>query len=115
MSKRKEELELASQSIQSEKMVALGLLVAGMEHEIKTPMGAIHSNNDTMSHAIARMRKLIALAPDKELVRMLDILEDVCETNQAATGRIMTIVGSFRNFARLDEAERRKVNIHDGI
>src|SRR5215510_667128 len=105
MSNRNREKELMSQLIQSEKMAALGLLVAGVAHEINTPMGAIHSNNDIMTRAVARIRKLVGENPDKELLRVLNILEEVCKNNETATDRIMKIVRSLRNFARLDEAE----------
>src|SRR5437016_3470289 len=116
MTKRTREQELMAQLSQSEKMAALGLLVAGVAHEINTPMGAIHSNNDIMTRAVSKIRKVMGLeVANKEVARLLDIVEEVCRNNEIATDRIMKIVRSLRNFARLDEAERKKVNIHEGL
>src|SRR5436853_5810782 len=104
MSKRNHEQELTSEWMQSEKMAALGLLVAGVAHEINTPMGAIHSNNDIMTRAVAKIRDVLGPAPQKDVARMLNILDEVCRNNEIATDRIMKIVRSLKNFARLDEA-----------
>jgi signal transduction histidine kinase len=115
MGKKTKEQELPSQLIQAEKMAALGLLVAGVAHEINTPMGAIHSNNDIMLRAVTKIRKNLEPDANTEVMRLLGILEGVCRNNEIAAERIMHIVRSLKNFARLDEAERKRVDLLEGI
>jgi PAS domain S-box-containing protein len=111
-----------TQLIQSEKMAALGHLVAGVAHEINTPLGALKSNNDLLIRALSKMRTVVEdpSTPDTirnhpQLGKILGSIEDLNAINKSAMERIVTIVKSLRKFARLDEAEQDRVDIHEGL
>jgi two-component system NtrC family sensor kinase len=116
----KEKLERAEAAlVQSEKMASLGNLVAGVAHEINTPVGSIHANSDLMVRALEKLREILDDAPEltgqKELTRILDTLENVGHVNQTACQRIVAIVRSLKSFARLEEPECRTVDLHEEI
>jgi signal transduction histidine kinase len=113
--------EAKTQLVQSERMASLGLLIAGLAHEINTPLGAIYSNNDTIARSIEKIR---LLATDQEMsaeekaqaeTRLVDIIQDVCKNTSTASERLMSLVGSLKNFARLDEADLKRADIHQGL
>ena len=110
----------AAQLLQSEKMASLGLLSAGLAHEINTPLGAIHSNNDTIARCIEKIKRLLEAEAEtaenrRGALDLVRILEDLCQNTVLATERLIGIVGSLKNFTRLDEAERKKADIHEGL
>ena len=98
----KELKETQIQLINSEKMASLGQLVAGVAHEINTPVASIKSNNGIVG-------KLLDSIENTELKEMLT---DINEIDKEAISRISNIVTSLKKFVRLDEAELQEANIN---
>ena len=98
----KELKETQIQLINSEKMASLGQLVAGVAHEINTPVASIKSNNAIVS-------KLLSSIEDAELK---DMLTDINEIDKEAVTRISNIVTSLKKYVRLDEAELQETDIN---
>ncbi len=106
------------QLIRSEKMASLGMLVAGVAHEINTPMGSIQSNTDMFVRGFEKLSKYFEKLPNDspaEIIKTVDVLEDLSKVSKIACERITHIVKTLRNFARLDEEEHKTVDLHEGI
>jgi signal transduction histidine kinase len=100
-----------SQLVQSEKMAALGMLVAGVAHEINTPVGAISSVHDSIKRALDKLRGQLSETNPREL----KVLDDAAKVIESGSQRVSEIVKRLKSFARLDEAQLKKVDLHDGL
>ena len=118
------------QLVQTEKMTSLGQLVAGVAHEINNPINFIHGNLNHASDYAQGLLHLLALYDIADLPPNLNIQharekldiqfvqEDfprLIQSMQVGANRIREIVLSLRNFSRLDEAEVKAVNLHEGL
>lgn len=123
-------LQMALDAVQAEKMSGLGQLVAGIAHEINNPINFIHGN---LHHSRAYYDDLLALIylyqreypkPSRVIqdkIVELDFefleqdIEDLLHSMQTGSNRVKEIVKSLRNFSRLDEAEFKQVDVHEGL
>ncbi|MEH1951536.1 MAG: PAS domain S-box protein [Nostoc sp.] len=116
--------------IQTEKMSSLGQLVAGVAHEINNPVNFIYGNLTPAKEYTQDLLSLLQLyqshypEPVLEIQDFVEQIEldflkldfpQIINSMKVGADRIREIVLSLRTFSRLDEAEMKAVDIHEGI
>lgn len=119
-----------SQLVHSEKLSSLGVLVAGVAHEINNPINFISGNLNYLNEQVQSLLHLLQLYhkyypnSEEEIESLIEAIEldfltddlpkTICSM-QMGIERITQIVVSLRKFSRVDEAKMKPVNLHEGI
>lgn len=119
-----------SQLVQSEKMSSLGLLIAGVAHEINNPVSFIHGNLTHLKdytqdlfhhlelyeqHYPNPVEEIQQEREDNDLDFLAEDLPRILSSMSVGVERICQIVQSLRNFSRHDDSQMKPVNLHEGI
>jgi two-component system, NtrC family, sensor kinase len=102
------------------RLATLGMLMAGLVHELNTPLGALTSNHDVLRRALNKLQDILAdevVEPHEldEVRRVVRAVDGILQVNDLAMERMTGLVHNLRGFGRLDRADLDFADLHEGI
>ncbi len=134
--------ESESQLIQSEKMSSLGQMVAGVAHEINTPLAYVNNSLGQVSEQLPgiadaldhcdKLLELLEAGNDPEglsrefqqaiehlgVLKQQHVIQELTELVKDGlfgTGQVSEIVGNLKNFSRLDRSKVSHSNLNESL
>jgi signal transduction histidine kinase len=99
--------------IQSEKMASLGQMVAGLAHEINTPLAYVRSNVETVRGSLGGLRRVAGAHPDAE--ESFSESDSLLADADYGLGQIADLVMGLKNFARVDRSQSELFDVNEGL
>jgi two-component system, NtrC family, sensor kinase len=109
-----------AERVNQARLATLGMLVAGLAHELNTPLAALNSNHHVLRSALHKLQEILAdevVEPHEldEVRRVVRAVDGILSVNDLAVERMSALVRSLRSFGRVDRAEIDFADLHEGL
>ncbi len=98
--------------VQAEKMATIGMVVAGVAHEVNNPLAYLKSNSNFLKNDFSQLKSVLK---KKKIDVDFEEFQELLDTNLEGLERIANITKALKRFARPDTGGRAYVNINQGI
>ncbi len=109
---------MSSPAAELHQFAAIGRLLAGVVHEINTPIGSIFSNTEVILRSLEMLEPLLADGRPEQLEkarRIAATCRSLAGVDRIACDRIRSVIRGLKTFSRIDGGEPRKVDLNEHL